>query len=180
MPGADRLRDLRLPTKIVAVRLALLGRPPFAAEVFVADAPRRPGGHLLDDLAAQLAAAAAFIAVRWAERVRLLGTHAISWIAVRRPGADDAPLSDAAGDDLAFYDRQHRVEVELLEGGPLIGTLLDSAPADRPRVIDHLNHAGLFLRLWTPAEHYLINTRQIVAVSELSEVAGAALPAEVS
>jgi hypothetical protein len=44
--------------------------------------------------------------------------------------------------------------------------LFDSSPADRPRVVDHLNRARRFLRLWTPDAQTLINTDQIVAVRE--------------
>jgi hypothetical protein len=45
--------------------------------------------------------------------------------------------------------------------------LLDSAPADRPRVVDHLNGPGVFLRVWSPDEHVLVNKHQIVSVTEL-------------
>jgi len=162
----DRSSELRVPTTAVAVRLALVGGAPAAAEMFVVtDARRR--GQLLDDLAAQLAGQASFVPVRWSSRVRLLGTHAIAWIAVARP-TDDAQASDSSV-ELTLYDREHRVEIELAHGTKLIGTMLDSSPADRPRVIDHLNRAGRFLRLWTTDEHYLINTAQVVAVTELGE-----------
>ena len=170
--GSDRTSELRLPTKTVAVRLAVLGAAPAAAEMFVADVPGRGHGQLLDDLAAQLGAAAGFVPVRWAHQVRLLGKHTISWVAVHRSDHDDAPVADAAGEppeELTLYDRQHLVEVELMHTGKLVGTLLDSFPADRPRVIDHLNRAGPFLRLWTSTEHYLINTSQVITVTEVAE-----------
>jgi len=60
-----------------------------------------------------------------------------------------------------------------VHGTKLIGTMLDSSPADRPRVIDHLNRSGRFVRLWTTEEHYLINTTQVVAVTELPGSEGA-------
>jgi hypothetical protein len=141
--------------------------------MFVADVPRRGRGHLLDDLAAQLCAESNFIPVRWSSRVRLLGKHAIAWIAVHRRDPDERPSTDFSviepSEELTLYDRQHLVEVELIHATKLIGTMLDSAPADRPRVIDHLNLAGRFLRLWTTHEHYLINASQVVAVTELGE-----------
>ena len=56
--------------------------------------------------------------------------------------------------------------VELTTGGKLEGMLFDSAPADRPRVIDHLNGPGSFVRLWTSDEHYLINKAHILHVTE--------------
>ena len=51
------------------------------------------------------------------------------------------------------------------------GTLLDSAPADRSRVIDHLNAARRFVRLWTQDDHYFIATAHITAVMPLPESA---------
>jgi hypothetical protein len=172
VPASHRSSELRLPTKVVAVRLALIGGMPSAAEMFVADVPRRGRGHLLDDLAAQLDAPTAFIPVRWPGRVRLLGKHAIAWLAVHRRGPEDEPSTDFSSEpseELTLYDREHIVELELVHGTKLIGTLLDSSPADRTRVIDHLNCAGAFVRLWTADDHYLVNTRQIVAVTELGE-----------
>ena len=171
MSASDRSSELRLPTKVVAVRLALVGGMPIAAEMFVAEVAGRPRGPLLDDLAAVLDAEANFIPVRWSNRVRLLGKPAIAWIAVRRGEPDDPMKAGVVEDaeELTLFDQEHRVEIELVHGTKLIGTLLDSAPVDRTRVIDHLNRAGRFVRLWTTDEHFLINTMQVVAVTELGE-----------
>jgi hypothetical protein len=171
--ATDRSSELRLPTKVVPVRLALVGGMPIPAEMFIADVARRGRGHLLDDLAAQLCSETGFIPVRWSNRVRLLGKLAVSWVAVRRTDPDDVPSTDFSApepsEELVLYDREHRVEIELIHGTKLIGTLLDSSPIDRTRVIDHLNRAGRFVRLWTTNEHFLINTTQVVAVTELGE-----------
>jgi hypothetical protein len=165
--------ELRVPTVAVPVRLALVGGMPNPAELFVADVARRGRVQLLDDLATLVAAPARFLPVRSSNRVRLLGKHAIAWIAVRRRGeAQPDPATDFShepSDELTLYDREHIVELELVRGTKLLGTLLDSAPTDRTRVIDHLNGAGAFVRLWTPDEHYLVNTLQIVAATELGE-----------
>jgi hypothetical protein len=172
VPASDRSIELRLPTKVIPVRLALVGGMPAAAEMFVADLARRGRGHLLDDLAAQLGAEPSFIPVRWSNRVRLLGKHAIAWIAVHHGDPDDPSPSESSverTEELTLYDREHRVEIELVHGTKLIGTLLDSSPVDRTRVMDHLNRAGRFARLWTTHEHFLINTLQIVTVTELGE-----------
>jgi hypothetical protein len=171
VPASNRSSELRLPTMVVAVRLALVGGMPSAAELFVADVPRRGRSQLLDDLAVQLDAPNDFIPVRWSNRVRLLGKHAIAWLAVRRRGLDDpsTDFSSEPSEELTLYDHEHIVEIELVHGTKLLGTLLDSSPADRTRVIDHLNRAGAFVRLWSADEHYLVNTRQIVAVTELGE-----------
>lgn len=169
--GRDRSSELRLPTLAVSVRLALVGGLPIAAELFIADVPRRGRSHLLDDLAALLGDQPAFLPVRWSSRVRLLAKHAVAWIAVPRRGDVDptTDFSPEPSEELTLYDREHRVEIELVHGTKLIGTMLDSLPVDRTRVIDHLNRAGRFLRLWTPDEHYLIHTEQVVCVTELGE-----------
>ncbi|HET9619753.1 MAG TPA: hypothetical protein VFP84_00205 [Kofleriaceae bacterium] len=157
MRASRHSSELRVPTKAVAVRLALVGGLPTPAELFVTDVPRRGHGQLLDDLAALVLAPKTFLPVKWSNRVRLLGKHAIAWIAIGHEPTDDVTL----------YDREHIVELELLRGTKLLGNLLDSAPLDRTRVIDHLNGAGAFVRLWTADAHYLVNTQQIVAVTEL-------------
>jgi hypothetical protein len=169
VPASNRSSELRLPTKAVAVRLALVGAQPVAAEVFVADIRRRGRTHLFDDMATQLGAEAAFMPVRWGGQVRLLSRHAIVWIAVRRADPDHVPSTDFSDEpsELTLYDREHNVEIQLAGGALLHGAMLDSSPADRPRVMDHLNRAGRFIRLWTTDEHYLIHTAQVVAVTEL-------------
>lgn len=168
----DRSAELRLPTVVVPVRLCLIGQEARGAELFVADVARRGRAHLLDDLVELLDASAGFVPARLSGAVRLLGAHAIAWIAVRRhpgAGAEPAPteLPEELSDAATLYDRQHRVSIELAHGPAMAGIFLDSSPADRPRVIDHLNRPGLFVRLWTPDEQVLVNKRQIVAVAEL-------------
>jgi hypothetical protein len=168
---SNRSSELRLPTKVVAARLALVGGVPIDAELFVADVRRRGRGHLLDDIATQLGGESTFIPMRWDNQVRLLAKHSITWIAIRRRDPDEMPSRDFDNEpsELTLYDREHRVEIELAHGGKLIGTILDSSPADRPRVMDHLNRTGRFVRLWTSDEHFLINATQVVTVIELAD-----------
>jgi hypothetical protein len=135
----------------------------------MADEQRHGRSELLDDVATLLDQSAAFLPVRGTEGVRLLAKHAIVWIAIdRHDDQPNADLDDPSG-VFTLYDRQHRVEVALITNTTLTGTLLDSSPADRPRVIDHLNRGGAFVRLWTSDEHYLINKAQILYVRELTE-----------
>ena len=141
---------------VVTVRLAIVGASPSAVEMFVPDVPRRGRGQLLDDLATQLDGEARFVPVRTTSRVRLIAKHAIAWIAI-----------DGSDDPDTLFDREHRVDVALVAGGTLTGTLLDSAPAARPRVVDHLNRGGAFVRLWTPGLHYFVNKAHILHVTEL-------------
>jgi hypothetical protein len=167
-----RTSELRVPTMAVGVRLALVGTSPSPVEMFVPEVAGRDHSRLLDDLAAQLRAEAQFLPVRAASRVRLLAKHAIAWVAVARYAADEPPPAEPAEipEELTLFDHQHFVEVELAHGGKLTGTLLDSAPAEHARLGDHLNRGGRWLRLWTTDQHYLINTAQVISVTELGEV----------
>lgn len=159
--------ELRLPTIAVPVKLALVGATPVDAEVFVADSVRGGRGQLLDELAAMLDGDAAFVPVRQAGNVRLLAKRAVAWTSVsRRAEVDEALDDDAPSDVITLYDRRYPVEIELVGGQRFAGSLFDSSPADRPRVVDHLNRARHFIRLWTATDQVLINTQQIVAVEE--------------
>ncbi len=161
-----------MPTKVVPARLALAGAEPIAVELFIADVRRRGRGHLLDDIAAQLAAEATFMPVRWSNQVRLLAKNAIVWLAIRRRDPDEMPSRDFESEpsELTLYDREHRVEIQLANER-LVGMFFDSSPADRPRMMDHVNRAGRFLRLWTSDEHFLINAAHVMTVTELGEEA---------
>ena len=171
--GSDRSAELKLPTTTVAVRLAMQGGAAATpVELFVLETSTRTRAQLLDDVADMLGRDEAFVPVRTASRVRLLGKHAIAWVAIRLEDDEQLQLDETL-EEHSLYDRQHRVELELVHGTKLIGTMLDSSPADRPRVIDHLNQSRRFVRLWTTEEHYLINTTQVVAVTELPGSEGA-------
>jgi hypothetical protein len=162
--------ELRLPTIAVQVKLALVGAGAVDAEVFVADSVRGGRAQLLDELVAMLDGDAAFVPVRQGETVRLLAKRAVAWTSVSRraePEAGDAELEDDAPSDvITLYDRRYPVEIELVGGERFAGSLFDSSPADRPRVVDHLNRARHFIRLWTATDQVLINTRRILAVEE--------------
>ncbi|HTR54645.1 MAG TPA: hypothetical protein VMJ10_28330 [Kofleriaceae bacterium] len=163
----DAKRELVVPTVAVQVHLALPGKPPIAAELFVADVPRTGRAQLLDDLAALLEDESDFVPVRVDRRVRLYAKQAIAWICVRR--REEAPTDygdDEPSEVIVLYDRQHRVAIELRSGAAIAGVLFDSSPSDRPRVVDHLNRSGRFVRLWTASEHYLIHNAEIVHVTE--------------
>lgn len=171
----DRSLELRLPTIAVPVRIAMVGGTAGThAELFVADVPRPGRGKLIDDAAALLDEPAAWLPVREGATVRLVNKVAIAWIALARRAPDRDPARDFTEEPsevTMLYDQQFPVEIELANGARLRGTLLDSAPADRSRVIDHLNAAGRFVRLWTSDEQYLISAAQIIAVTPLPESA---------
>lgn len=154
MPQMEQKPELRLPTQAVHVRVALQGQGAVEGELFVTETGHS-GGQLLDDVAALLDDNAPFLPLRVASGVRLYGKHAVTWISLGHQV-----------DDLALYDRLHRVDITLVSGETIAGTLFDSSPSDYPRVADHLNAPSRFVRLWTQSDHYLINKSQILHVSE--------------
>src|SRR5438045_2796470 len=136
--------ELRIPTVAVPVRLQVVHKPIGQAELFVVDA-RRTRGQLLDAIATMLDGPLEFVPVRDTGTVRLVPKDAIVWVAIRQRDSEARARADASDDFwsaepsevLTLYDRYHRVEIELV-GGTISGTLLESSPADRPRVIDYL------------------------------------------
>jgi hypothetical protein len=152
------------------VRLALVGRDVLDAEIFLVDRVRQAKTQVLDDLAELLAEASTFLPVKHGERVRMLAKHAVAWVSINPEAAElavELEFDDLPSEVVTLYDREHRVEVELVVGGSLHGTLFDSAPADRPRLVDHLNSTVGFVRLWTQDAHFLVNRAQILSVSEV-------------
>jgi hypothetical protein len=173
----DRSMELRLPTIAVPVRLAMVGSVDHVieAELFVSDVTRQTRGKLLDDIGEMLDEPTGWLPVRrGAENVLLVGKHAIAWIALTRRDPERAAhdfSSEEPSEVTMLYDQQFPVEVELASGNRVRGTLLDNSPADRSRVIDHLNAARRFVRLWTHDEQYFISTAHITAVMPLPESA---------
>jgi hypothetical protein len=155
--------ELRLPTVAVAVHLAVGPHDTWyeRGDLFVAGDNKKT--EPVDALSAMLESATQFVPFRTGEQhVRLVAKSAIVFVAVAgelEPGDPDA--------DLVLYDRQHRVEVLLVQGTRFEGLLLDSSPGSHPRAIDHLNSASQFIRLWTVKECVLIAKSQIATVTEL-------------
>lgn len=163
----------------MGVQIAIASKPVAEVELFVGDEPRADRGQLFDDVAAMLDGADQFIPVReHTGRVRLIPKHAIAWIAIP---LRDSRATPGDAELVTLYDRRHRVEIEVamvpdlaIDPGPdapnrLGGLLLDSAPADRPRALDHLNRALRFVRLWTSEHHVLINKSRILEVIEVAD-----------
>lgn len=154
--------ELRLPTVAVAVHLAVGPHETWyeRGELFVADDHRR--GEPVEALSSLLDGATQFVPFRTDTLVRLVAKSAIVYVAI--PGETELPETE-----LVLYDRQHRVEVLLVQGTRFEGLLFDSSPGSHPRAIDHLNSASHFLRLWTAKECVLIAKSQIATVTERVE-----------
>jgi hypothetical protein len=159
--------DLRLPTLSVMVELSRVGRAREHAELFLPggeDVARRGRTAVAGELATLLESEPPFLPVRerdpaGAMRVALIGKHSFVWVSI---GLEE----EEPGDVLALYDHQHGVRVELDGGETIVGHVLYSSPADRPRLADHLNLAPRFLRVWTATALYLVNKQHIVRVLE--------------
>jgi hypothetical protein len=155
---------LRMPTVAVTVELSIGPFQPTTSrgELFVIDDSRQHPNHV-DAVATLLENTAQFVPFREGGVVRLVAKSAI--VTVTIPGAPK-PDPDA---ELELYDRQHRVEVLLVQGTRFEGLLLDNSPADHPRAIDHLNSSAHHVRLWTADSHVLIAKAQIASVTERGE-----------
>jgi hypothetical protein len=156
--------ELRLPTEAVSVHLAVGPHDTWyeRGDLFVVEDHKR--GEAVDALSALLEGATQFVPFRTEKLVRLVAKSAIVYVAI--PGETEPPSAEA---ELVLYDRQHRVEVLLVQGTRFEGLLFDSSPGSHPRAIDHLNSATHFLRLWTAKECVLIAKSQIATVTELVE-----------
>lgn len=168
---------LRLPTVATRVELIMPGRATISADVFTADRPHpgRTAGALA--VAALLDGAAAFVPARDPSgAIVLVGKAALAAVAVPLHDAAAAPAPDPR-DDFGWdepsevrtlYDQRHDLAVELDRGPTLVGQLLYSSAAERPRVVDHLNGPGDFFQLWARATLYVVGKRHVVRIRELA------------
>lgn len=155
--------SLKLPTAAVAVELALADGAVVAAQLFVPERARR-GRALALELAELLDGAQAFVPARDAGgHVVLYAKRALIYVKVALP----APADPVETDDDVLYDQRHDVEVVLAQGPTLIGQILYTSPADRLRVVDHLNQPAAFVRLWTAAALYVIGKPHVLRVREI-------------
>ncbi|MCE9575820.1 MAG: hypothetical protein K8W52_21905 [Deltaproteobacteria bacterium] len=167
---------LRLPTVATRVELIMPGRAPAAADVFIADLPHQGRTAIALAVAALLDSDAAFVPARGPDgAIVLVGKAALAAVAVSlhepEPAAEPDPRQEFDWEEPSevrmLYDQRHDLEVELDRGPTLVGQLLYSSAAERPRVVDHLNQAGGFFQLWTRDTLYVIGKRHVVRVREL-------------
>ena len=170
---------LRLPTVATRVELILPGRAPTAAEMFIAELPHQGRTAIALAVAALLESDAAFVPARDPSgAIVLLGKPALAAVAIalHDPAAALDPSEDLDWDEPSevrtLYDQRHDLEVELDRGPTLIGQLLYSSAAERPRVVDHLNQAGGFFQLWTRTTLYVVGKRHVVRIRELAAERG--------
>jgi hypothetical protein len=171
---------LRLPT--VATRVATVGSrsAATAADVFIADLPHQGRTAVALAVAALLDGDAAFVPARDPSgAIIIIGKSALAGVAValHEPGRLENPDPrdefdwDEPSEVRTLYDQRHDLEIELDRGPTLVGQLLYSSAAERPRVVDHLNQIGGFFQLWTRTTLYVIGKRHVVRIRELGSEA---------
>ena len=158
----DDDQGFHVPKRVVTVELALSGRRPERAQVFVAagdggDAARRAVVELLEH-------AHAFLPTQSdSDRSpQIFNKDALVWVAI----AGEAAAAEADDEEDTLFEYRHEVRVELTGGTQLSGELLYSLPADHARVVDYLNASGRFFRLWTGERLYLVNKTYVERVVE--------------
>jgi hypothetical protein len=156
---------LRIRKEPFAVELVLAGAAPRQVEIFLAEhrAHEFRPQHVLDLLEQDQA----FLPARDTStgKRETFNKDALLWIGV--------PLGSfggetAAGEDELFEFRRP-VRVDLIAAEPIEGELLYSARVESTRLVDHLNVAGRFLRLWARERLYLVNKAFVLRVVELDE-----------
>jgi hypothetical protein len=170
------IAELRVPMVPVVVEIAGIDGGRATCEVYVPDVPRHGQHALADDLATLVDSDRPFLPVRTSDAVALVAVHAIRWLALATRNdttqADGVPTEVSEPEPsevLTLFDSKHDVEVTLDDGTVLTGAILHSSPADKPRVIDYLNRATRFVRLWTPRAQYLINKQHVARVREIGD-----------
>lgn len=158
---AKEAADLRVPTRIVEVDVALEGREPRRLGLFLpGDGGEVPVHEAVRD---HLAAGERFLPARDPEtgKLVLLSRGRVLWAAVERPEADRR-----AQLEMDLYDVRSAVRLELSGGSAIEGELLYSPPAAQARVLDHLNRAGAFVCLFQWDRVLLVNAAQVVSGEE--------------
>jgi hypothetical protein len=155
---------LRVPTEAIVVDIAMHGEPARALDLFVGSS--RFHAWRGKQVAELLERSHRFLPVhdRATDGVVLVNTERVLWVSV--PAAMPS-VEEASEDDFELYDVSRAVRVELHASDPLEGQLLFGAQERGTRVLDYLNAAGRFLRLWRDDRLYLIQRAFVTRVVEI-------------
>jgi hypothetical protein len=157
----NQTETLRISKQAVAVDMTLAGGQPRHVEIFLAE--HRANEFRRQDVLDLLEKEHAFLPVQDAgsSAGEIINKDALLWI-----GVPLTPFGSEADAPEELYEFRHPVRVELLGTAALEGDLLYSAREESTRIIDHLNEAGRFLRLWAKDRLYLINKTFVLRVVE--------------
>ena len=150
--------ELRVPKRRAQVEVLLPGGAARQVTVFLAEyAPRHSGPERLSDL---LNAHDDFVpAIDVAtDAMTFLNRHGIAAARVAREWELGEELTGA---------EQHEVEVTLVDGTTLRGTVAYVMPPDKSRLLDYLNDAQPFVRLAETERVALVNKRHIARVAKV-------------
>ncbi|MGZ6143313.1 MAG: hypothetical protein ACXWLM_08240 [Myxococcales bacterium] len=150
--------ELRVPKRRAQVEVLLPGGAARQVTVFLAEyAPRHSGPERLSDL---LNAQDDFVpAVDVAtDTMTFLNRHGIAAARVEREWELAGELEGG---------EQHEVELTLVDGTTLRGTVAFVMPPERARLLDFLNDAQPFVRLAEKEKVALVNKRHIARVAKV-------------
>lgn len=155
----NQTETLRIAKKAVAVDLTLAGGQPRRVEIFLAE--HRANEFRRQDVLDLLEKEHAFLPVQDAgtSAGEIINKDALLWI-----GVPPTPFGSEADAPEELFEFRRSVRVELLGTAALEGDLLYSAREESTRIVDHLNEAGRFLRLWTNDRLYLINKTFVLRI----------------
>jgi hypothetical protein len=151
--------ELQVPKRRAQVEVLLPGGGARQVTVFLAEfASAHSGPERLSDL---LNGTSDFVPAIDAATgaVSFLGRDCIAAARVERAMDPDFDLDGAS---------EHEVEITLVDGTVLRGTLAFVMPPGRARLLDFLNHAQPFVRLAEKEKMALVNKRHIARVAPLS------------
>ena len=158
-PMANTDTSLRIPKAPVAVDLALEGRTPRRAELFVPmGSATRPRYRFVLDL---LEATESFFPAR------IQGGR--SWLLVNHDRLVFVGVPLELDEDLLnaeFFEQHTHVHLEMVDGSCLAGDLLYSPPREHARVIDYLGDASRWLPLYQASRVLLVSKHHLVSVTE--------------
>jgi hypothetical protein len=154
--------DLRVPKRRLTVELLLRGREPCRLGVFLAEHQdhswhRQEVLDLLDE-EAPFFPAHDEDADAWV----LVGRAAVVWVAVDHN-------QDEPEDEEPLFDYRREVRLDLPGGRTLEGQLLYAAPPEQARLIDYMNAASRFFRIFTADRVYLVARSAVLRLWDLSE-----------
>ena len=151
--------ELRVPKRRAQVEVIIPGASPRKVTMFLAEFASGHAGHeRLSDL----------LNAEEGEFVPAVDAESDTMIFLNRESIAAASISREweVDEDLVSAE-EHEVEVWLIDGTSLRGTLHFVLPPDRSRLLDFLNGAQAFLRLWHGDQVTVVNKRHVARVAKV-------------
>jgi hypothetical protein len=156
--------DLKVPLRRVAVELCLGGQQARRVELFLGE--HRDHAWMRQEVIDLLEGERQFVPCRDLElgTSTLINRDHILWLAIpltedHSQAVDDSELG-------LLFDQRHQVSLQLSGGITLQGAILDSAPVEQARLVDHVNQVGSFLALHWGEQIILVRKTAILELIE--------------